>query len=79
MSTTVETSATEDNENKTLEVADENSDSSTTSDSDDISEQFAPPVKRGSPIPIPPPVPPSGISVLSHKLWIGNLDKRLTE
>lgn len=30
-------------------------------------------------IPIPPPVPKSGISMLTHKLWIGNLDKRLTE
>ena len=31
------------------------------------------------PLPVPPPVHPSGISVQSHKLWIGNLDKRLTE
>ena len=30
-------------------------------------------------IPIPPPVPHSGMSILTHKLWIGNLDKRLTE
>ena len=30
-------------------------------------------------IPIPPPVPKSGISILGHKLWIGNLDKRLNE
>lgn len=30
-------------------------------------------------IPIPPPVPKSGMSILTHKLWIGNLDKRLTE
>ena len=31
------------------------------------------------PIPIPPPVPKNGMTILSHKLWIGNLDKRLTE
>lgn len=30
-------------------------------------------------LPVPPIVPPSGISVQSHKLWVGNLDKRLTE
>ena len=30
-------------------------------------------------LPVPPPIHPSGISVQSHKLWIGNLDKRLTE
>ena len=30
-------------------------------------------------IPIPPPVPKNGMTILSHKLWIGNLDKRLTE
>ena len=30
-------------------------------------------------IPVPPPVPKLGVSVLAHKLWIGNLDKRLTE
>ncbi len=30
-------------------------------------------------IEVPPPVPKSGSSVLAHKLWIGNLDKRLTE
>ena len=29
-------------------------------------------------IPVPPEVPKSGVSILSHKLWIGNLDKRLT-
>ena len=31
------------------------------------------------PIPVPPPVPRSGVPILAHKLWIGNLDKRLTE
>ena len=31
------------------------------------------------PIPLPPQVPKNGISILAHKLWIGNLDKRLTE
>ncbi len=31
------------------------------------------------PVPVPPPIPPSGISIQAHKLWIGNLDKRLTE
>lgn len=30
------------------------------------------------PILIPPSVPKNGISILAHKLWIGNLDKRLT-
>ena len=30
-------------------------------------------------IEVPPPVPASGTSILAHKLWIGNLDKRLTE
>lgn len=30
-------------------------------------------------LPIPPPVPKSGMSILTHKLWIGNLDRRLTE
>ena len=30
-------------------------------------------------IPIPPSVPKNGMTILSHKLWIGNLDKRLTE
>ncbi len=30
-------------------------------------------------IPVPPPNPKGGVSILAHKLWIGNLDKRLTE
>ena len=30
-------------------------------------------------IPQPPTMPISGISIQAHKLWIGNLDKRLTE
>ena len=30
-------------------------------------------------LPIPPPVPKTGITILAHKLWIGNLDRRLTE
>ena len=30
-------------------------------------------------IPVPPPVPKNGVSILAHKIWIGNLDKRLTE
>lgn len=30
-------------------------------------------------IEIPPSVPKNGIAILAHKLWIGNLDKRLTE
>ncbi len=30
-------------------------------------------------IPVPPVVPTSGISIQINKLWIGNLDKRLTE
>ncbi len=32
-----------------------------------------------APIPRPPTKPESGTSVLGHKIWIGNLDKRLTE
>ena len=28
---------------------------------------------------IPPNTPQSGISVLAHKIWIGNLDKRLSQ
>ena len=28
---------------------------------------------------VPPPVPQSGISILAHKIWIGNLDKRLSQ
>lgn len=34
---------------------------------------------KGCLIPVPPEVPKGGVSVLSHKIWIGNLDKRLTE
>ena len=30
-------------------------------------------------IPLPPTIPLSGISIQAHKIWIGNLDKRLTE
>lgn len=30
-------------------------------------------------IPVPPPAPKNSISILAHKLWIGNLDKRLSE
>lgn len=30
-------------------------------------------------IEVPPPAPKSGATILAHKLWIGNLDKRLTE
>jgi len=35
--------------------------------------------EQEEPIEVPPPVPASGTSILAHKLWIGNLDKRLTE
>ena len=28
---------------------------------------------------VPPPTPQSGISILAHKIWIGNLDKRLSQ
>ena len=28
---------------------------------------------------IPPSTPESGISILAHKIWIGNLDKRLSQ
>ena len=34
---------------------------------------------EGELIPVPPPVPKNGVSILAHKIWIGNLDKRLTE
>lgn len=30
-------------------------------------------------IPVPPTVPETGISIQAHKLWVGNLDKRLTQ
>ncbi len=30
-------------------------------------------------IPLPPTHPKGSVSILAHKLWIGNLDKRLTE
>lgn len=30
-------------------------------------------------IPVPPSTPKLGVPLLAHKLWIGNLDKRLTE
>ena len=29
--------------------------------------------------PVPPHTPQSGISILAHKIWIGNLDKRLSQ
>lgn len=28
---------------------------------------------------VPPTTPQSGISILAHKIWIGNLDKRLSQ
>lgn len=28
---------------------------------------------------VPPATPQSGISILAHKIWIGNLDKRLSQ
>lgn len=34
---------------------------------------------EGELIPVPPPTPKGGVSILAHKIWIGNLDKRLTE
>lgn len=37
------------------------------------------PTNTSDVIPIPPPTPRGGVSILAHKLWIGNLDKRLTE
>ena len=30
-------------------------------------------------IPVPPNAPESGVSILAHKIWIGNLDKRLSQ
>ena len=37
--------------------------------------------KRGpqGDITVPPSNPQSGISILAHKIWIGNLDKRLSQ
>ena len=29
--------------------------------------------------PVPPNAPESGVSILAHKIWIGNLDKRLSQ
>lgn len=28
---------------------------------------------------IPPSQPESGVPILAHKLWVGNIDKRITE
>lgn len=41
-------------------------------------EKMPPPVSASS-VPVPPTKPDSGTSILAHKIWIGNLDKRLTE
>ena len=30
-------------------------------------------------IKIPPSQPESGLPILAHKLWVGNIDKRITE
>jgi hypothetical protein len=30
-------------------------------------------------LPLPPQSPISGMSIQAHKLWLGNLDKRLTQ
>lgn len=30
-------------------------------------------------IEIPPSQPESGLPILAHKLWVGNIDKRITE
>lgn len=46
---------------------------------DDMDSEKPKPHSPTEPLPVPPSVHPSGISVQSHKLWIGNLDKRLTE
>ena len=35
--------------------------------------------KAANLIPVPPAEPESGISILAHKIWVGNLDRRLTE
>lgn len=54
-------------------------------DCTDTSDQSQGPSQSASPngyhqdIPIPPQVPVTGISIQAHKLWIGNLDKRLTQ
>ena len=63
----------------TSDPGQEGAESADVSDSEDISEQFTQSTKKDSSISVPPSVPPSGISILGHKLWIGNLDKRLTE
>ena len=35
--------------------------------------------ESGEALTVPPGVPQSGISILAHKIWIGNLDKRLSQ
>ena len=44
-------------------------------DSDERVSSVIPPSSSSS----PPQVPVTGISIQAHKLWIGNLDKRLTQ
>ena len=35
--------------------------------------------KEEEDIEIPPSQPESGLPILAHKLWVGNIDKRITE
>ena len=34
---------------------------------------------EGEDVLIPPSQPESGLPILAHKLWVGNIDKRITE
>ena len=60
---------------KNSQSSPEGSTASPSSNEEDIVEKK----KEQDLLPIPPTVPKSGISILAHKLWIGNLDKRLNE
>lgn len=51
-------------------------DTRTDKDSNNVCTSVTP---EDPPIQVPPTVPSSGISIQAHKLWLGNLDKRLTE
>lgn len=57
--------------------------SSTTSSKSDATQitlnPTSPKSEEPEEIPLPPTIPLSGISIQAHKIWIGNLDKRLTE
>ena len=46
---------------------------------EEVGENSEKETKRLDEVPVPPNVPQSGISILAHKIWIGNLDKRLSQ